>query len=78
MTDSQSVCASLSKTHFAMAPKVDPALHLLGGAGSGMIACTVLQPLDLLKTRLQQQRQDHLAFLREAKNKGLLVAPQKR
>jgi hypothetical protein len=61
-----------------MAPKVDPALHLLGGAGSGMVACTVLQPLDLLKTRLQQQRQDHLAFLREAKNKGLFVAPQKR
>ncbi|GAB5586129.1 hypothetical protein Unana1_01029 [Umbelopsis nana] len=60
-----------------MAPKVDPALHLLGGAGSGMVACTVLQPLDLLKTRLQQQRQDHLAFLREAKNKGLFVAPQK-
>lgn len=61
-----------------MAPKVDPALHLLGGAGSGMVACTVLQPLDLIKTRLQQQRQDHLAFLREAKTKGLLVAPQKR
>ncbi|KAI9279682.1 mitochondrial carrier domain-containing protein [Umbelopsis sp. AD052] len=60
-----------------MAPKVDPALHLLGGAGSGMVACTVLQPLDLIKTRLQQQRQDHLAFLREAKTKGLLVAPQK-
>ncbi|KAH8554612.1 mitochondrial carrier domain-containing protein [Umbelopsis sp. PMI_123] len=35
-----------------MAPKVDPALHLLGGAGSGMVACTVLQPLDLIKTPL--------------------------
>jgi hypothetical protein len=61
-----------------MTPKVDPALHLLGGAGSGMVACTALQPLDLIKTRLQQQRQDHLSFLREAKTKGIFVAPQKR
>ncbi|KAM3586884.1 hypothetical protein VKS41_001935 [Umbelopsis sp. WA50703] len=60
-----------------MTPKVDPALHLLGGAGSGMVACTALQPLDLIKTRLQQQRQDHLSFLREAKTKGIFVAPQK-
>ncbi|KAI8388176.1 mitochondrial carrier domain-containing protein [Radiomyces spectabilis] len=54
----------------------NPFLHLSGGAMSGMVACIVLQPLDLIKTRLQQQRQDHLAFLREAKKKGLLVAPQ--
>ncbi|ORZ18740.1 mitochondrial carrier domain-containing protein [Absidia repens] len=54
-----------------------PLLHLTGGAMSGMVACLSLQPLDLIKTRLQQQRQDHLAFLREAKLKGLLVAPQK-
>ncbi|KAF7730588.1 hypothetical protein EC973_001970 [Apophysomyces ossiformis] len=55
----------------------NPVLHLVGGALSGMTACVTLQPLDLIKTRLQQQRQDHLAFLREAKQKGLLVAPHK-
>lgn len=58
--------------------KKNPALHLTGGALSGMVACTALQPLDLIKTRLQQQRQDHLAFLKEAKSRGLKVSPQKR
>ncbi|KAG1081889.1 hypothetical protein G6F42_022778 [Rhizopus arrhizus] len=57
--------------------KKHPALHLTGGALSGMVACTALQPLDLIKTRLQQQRQDHLAFLKEAKSRGLKVSPQK-
>ncbi|RCH97965.1 hypothetical protein CU098_011645, partial [Rhizopus stolonifer] len=56
--------------------KKNPALHLTGGAISGMTACVALQPLDLIKTRLQQQRQDHLAFLKEAKKKGLKVLPQ--
>lgn len=58
--------------------KKNPVVHLVGGAISGMSACVMLQPLDLIKTRLQQQRQDHLAFLKEAKSKGLLVSPQKR
>lgn len=58
--------------------KQTPILHLTGGALSGMTACVALQPLDLIKTRLQQQRQDHLAFLKEAKTKGLKVAPYKR
>ncbi|OZJ06005.1 hypothetical protein BZG36_01096 [Bifiguratus adelaidae] len=57
-------------------PKVNPWLHLGAGGISGLIACTALQPLDLLKTRLQQQRQDQLAFIKEARAKGLLVAPQ--
>ncbi|CEP14031.1 hypothetical protein [Parasitella parasitica] len=57
--------------------KKNPVLHLTGGALSGMVACTALQPLDLIKTRLQQQRQDHLAFLKEAKSKGLKTSPHK-
>ncbi|KAI8075156.1 mitochondrial carrier domain-containing protein [Gongronella butleri] len=55
---------------------IPPLLHMTGGALSGMVACITLQPLDLIKTRLQQQKQDHLAFLREAKKSGLLVSPQ--
>ncbi|KAI8982607.1 mitochondrial carrier domain-containing protein [Pilobolus umbonatus] len=57
--------------------KPRPLIHLTGGGISGMTACIILQPLDLIKTRLQQQRQDHLAFLREAKLKGIKVAPFK-
>jgi solute carrier family 25 protein 38 len=58
--------------------KPNSTLNFLGGASGGMMACITLQPLDLIKTRLQQQRQDHLAFLKEAKSKGLIVAPHKR
>ncbi|RUS23901.1 mitochondrial carrier domain-containing protein [Jimgerdemannia flammicorona] len=56
-------------------PKPPPFVHLSAGAASGLFACTVLQPLDLIKTRLQQQRQQHLAFLKEAKGKGITIAP---
>ncbi|KND01197.1 uncharacterized protein SPPG_04287 [Spizellomyces punctatus DAOM BR117] len=35
--------------------QVEPHLHLLGGAVSGLAACVLLQPLDLVKTRLQQE-----------------------
>ncbi|KAI8882410.1 mitochondrial carrier [Backusella circina FSU 941] len=52
-------------------------LNLLGGGSGGLVACITLQPLDLIKTRLQQQRQDHLAFLKEAKIKGLKVSPHR-
>ncbi|RUS23186.1 mitochondrial carrier domain-containing protein [Endogone sp. FLAS-F59071] len=56
-------------------PKPRPFVHLSAGAVSGLFACTVLQPLDLIKTRLQQQKQQHLAFLKEAKGKGITIAP---
>lgn len=52
--------------------KKSSVIHLLGGGISGMVACVVLQPLDLIKTRLQQQRQDHLNFLKE---NGLKISP---
>ncbi|KAI8923444.1 mitochondrial carrier domain-containing protein [Entophlyctis helioformis] len=32
----------------------DPGLHLVAGGLSGLLACILLQPLDLIKTRLQQ------------------------
>ena len=32
--------------------------HLVGGAMSGMTSCIMLQPLDLIKTRLQQSTHD--------------------
>ncbi|KAL1923836.1 uncharacterized protein VTP21DRAFT_8816 [Calcarisporiella thermophila] len=59
-----------SKALMTEKKKVDPAVHLFAGATSGLAACVILQPLDLLKTRLQQQRQQHLAFLREAAANG--------
>ncbi|KAJ3177401.1 hypothetical protein HDU87_004420 [Geranomyces variabilis] len=36
-------------------PQVSGHMHLLGGALSGLAACVALQPLDLVKTRLQQE-----------------------
>ncbi|KAF9405631.1 hypothetical protein BGZ94_003446 [Podila epigama] len=57
-----------------MSPKQrasDPVTHLLGGAVSGLCACVFVQPLDLIKTRLQQQQQAHLAFLKQ----GGTIAP---
>ncbi|ORY02097.1 solute carrier family 25 member 38 [Basidiobolus meristosporus CBS 931.73] len=37
--------------------KNSSSLHLFAGATSGFFACALLQPLDLLKTRMQQQQQ---------------------
>lgn len=42
----------------------NPLVHLFAGATSGLISCVSLQPLDLLKTRMQQQ----------SHNKSLLFA----
>ena len=36
--------------------KQAPVIHLTAGAISGLTSCTLLQPFDLVKTRLQQQR----------------------
>ncbi|CAG8475810.1 12051_t:CDS:2 [Ambispora leptoticha] len=38
-------------------PDKDPIAHLTAGAISGLSSCVLLQPFDLLKTRLQQERQ---------------------
>ncbi|CAG8477144.1 9032_t:CDS:2 [Ambispora gerdemannii] len=40
-------------------PTKDPIAHLTAGAISGFSSCTLLQPFDLLKTRLQQERHLH-------------------
>ncbi|KAG0328407.1 hypothetical protein BGZ99_005422 [Dissophora globulifera] len=53
----------------------DPVSHLLGGAVSGLCACIFVQPLDLIKTRLQQQQQAHLAFIKQSGQAGLTIAP---
>ncbi|KAI9321264.1 mitochondrial carrier domain-containing protein, partial [Dichotomocladium elegans] len=48
--------------------------HLTGGAVSGMTACVMLQPLDLIKTRLQQSRHDSMrAGLSPHKNTVILT-----
>ncbi|KAF8935442.1 mitochondrial carrier domain-containing protein [Dissophora ornata] len=53
----------------------DPVTHLIGGAVSGFCACVFVQPLDLIKTRLQQQQQAHLAFIKQGGQAGLTIAP---
>ncbi|KAF9187371.1 hypothetical protein BGZ51_001338 [Haplosporangium sp. Z 767] len=53
----------------------DPVTHLIGGAVSGLCACIFVQPLDLIKTRLQQQQQAHLAFIKQSSQAGLTIAP---
>ncbi|KAF9097791.1 hypothetical protein BGX29_003625 [Mortierella sp. GBA35] len=53
----------------------DPVTHLIGGAVSGLCACVFVQPLDLIKTRLQQQQQAHLAFIKQGGHAGLTIAP---
>ncbi|KAF9142237.1 hypothetical protein BGX30_003100 [Mortierella sp. GBA39] len=53
----------------------DPVTHLIGGAVSGLCACIFVQPLDLIKTRLQQQQQAHLAFIKQGGQAGLSIAP---
>ncbi|KAK9719009.1 hypothetical protein K7432_005087 [Basidiobolus ranarum] len=37
--------------------KHSSSMHLAAGATSGLFSCVLLQPLDLLKTRMQQQQQ---------------------
>ncbi|KAF8982366.1 hypothetical protein BGZ46_001408 [Entomortierella lignicola] len=53
----------------------DPFTHLFAGAVSGLCACVFVQPLDLIKTRLQQQQQAHLAFIKQSGQAGITIAP---
>jgi solute carrier family 25, member 38 len=47
-----------SKTIEPKTKSSSPLTHLLAGATSGLVSCIALQPLDLLKTRIQQQAQN--------------------
>ncbi|TPX32525.1 hypothetical protein SmJEL517_g04368 [Synchytrium microbalum] len=44
----------------------DPRIHLLAGASSGLLTVLLLQPFDLVKTRLQQERSGLLKAVRDA------------
>ncbi|KAI9193609.1 mitochondrial carrier domain-containing protein [Polychytrium aggregatum] len=37
----------------------EPHIHFFAGGIAGLVSCLVLQPLDVVKTRLQQERQPH-------------------
>ncbi|CAG8625834.1 23222_t:CDS:10 [Dentiscutata erythropus] len=41
----------------------DPVAYLMAGATSGLMSCILLQPFDLVKTRLQQERQQYIRLL---------------
>ena len=47
--------------------KKDPTVHFVAGAVSALVSCVGLQPFDLIKTRIQQQKQDHLVILKDGK-----------
>ncbi|KAI8821388.1 mitochondrial carrier domain-containing protein [Fimicolochytrium jonesii] len=44
--------------------KLEPHIHLLAGGVSGFASCVLLQPLDLIKTRLQQDLAQRQSLLR--------------
>ncbi|KAI9093103.1 mitochondrial carrier domain-containing protein [Phlyctochytrium arcticum] len=46
--------------------KVDPVWSLVGGGISGLATCVLLQPLDLVKTRLQQDLQSRQNLIKTA------------
>ncbi|RGB33135.1 mitochondrial carrier domain-containing protein [Rhizophagus diaphanus] len=50
----------------------DPIVHLASGAVSGLTSCVLLQPFDLVKTRIQQQRQHHKNDGRKSLNSTVL------
>ncbi|RIA95142.1 mitochondrial carrier domain-containing protein [Glomus cerebriforme] len=51
--------------------KKDPLVHLTAGGISGLASCVLLQPFDLVKTRLQQQQQQLLLKNNDGKSKSL-------
>ncbi|KJZ71192.1 Solute carrier family 25 member 38-like protein [Hirsutella minnesotensis 3608] len=62
----------MTETH---SPKhAKPALHFVSGLGSGLASAVILQPLDLLKTRVQQSNRPSLAScLRDAQQSPHIV-----
>ncbi|KAJ3354523.1 hypothetical protein GGF32_002469 [Allomyces javanicus] len=76
-TSSAAIAATTANptTTPATRPKPPPAIHLLGGALSGMTTCIALQPLDVVKTRLQQEAAHHgNAVANGARHAGSLSA----
>lgn len=69
--------SNVSSSHTQSIAKVagpPPYATLLFGALSGLTSCVLLQPLDLLKTRLQQAHSDHAAL--GSKTKRLVTTIQ--
>ncbi|CAO1626188.1 unnamed protein product [Sympodiomycopsis kandeliae] len=57
----------------ATVPSIPPSATLLSGATSGLVSCVLLQPLDLLKTRLQQANSESVPIGNKTKRLRLTI-----
>ncbi|CEH13486.1 Predicted mitochondrial carrier protein [Ceraceosorus bombacis] len=53
-SSSSSVSSTQSEAKVTSKPSIPPYATLISGGASGLASCLLLQPLDLLKTRMQQ------------------------